>query len=101
MNTHRCWLGWTETGESDTWSSDIIAVGRLNPIPEVLQKSERLVTLDCVCRYSTGKEMPMDRKMFRIVQNVIGWSKEHMIGLVLLLSLIHVGLAYIHGRDSG
>jgi hypothetical protein len=43
----------------------------------------------------------MDRKMFRIVQNVIGWSKEHMIGLVLLLSLIHVGLAYIHGRDSG
>ena len=101
MNTHRCWLGWTETGESDTWSSDIIAVGRLNPIPEVLQKSERLVTLDCVCRYSTGKEMPMDRKMFRIVHNVSKWLKEHMVRLVLLLSLVHVGLAYIHSRDSG
>ena len=73
----------------------------MNPIPEVPQKTERLVTLDCVCRYSTVKEMPMDRKMVRIVHNVIRWSKEHMIGLVLLLSLIHVGLAYIHGRDSG
>jgi hypothetical protein len=79
---------------------DMIAVGRLNPIPEV-QKYERLVTLDCVCRHSTGKEKPMDRKMFRIVHNVVSWLKEHMIGLVLLLSLMHVGLAYIHSRDSG
>jgi len=43
----------------------------------------------------------MDRKMFRIVHNVSTWLKEHMVRLVLLLSLVHVGLAYIHSRDSG
>jgi hypothetical protein len=93
-------VGLFSTLPSITHLSDIIAVGRLNPIPEV-QKCERLVTLDCVCRLSSGKEKPMDQKMSRIVHNVIRWLKEHMIRLVLLLSLMHVGLAYIHSRDSG
>jgi len=43
----------------------------------------------------------MDWKMSRIVHNVIRWLKEHMIRLVLLLSLMHVGLAYLYSRDSG
>jgi hypothetical protein len=79
----------------------MMAVDRLNPIPEALQRCERLVTLDCVCGPSFSKETPMDRKMFRIVHNVSKWLKEHMVRLVLLLSLVHVGLAYIHSRDSG
>jgi hypothetical protein len=75
--------------------------GRLNPIPEVLQSTERLVTLECVCRYSTNEEVPMDRKMFRLVHNACRWVKKHTFGLVLLLSLVHVGLTYIHIQDSG
>lgn len=43
----------------------------------------------------------MDRKMFRMAQSVNSWLREHAFVLVLLVSLFHVGLAYIHTRDSG
>ena len=74
--------------------------GWLNPIPEA-QQVERLATLECVCRLSNRKEKPMDRKMFTMAQSVNSWLKEHVFVLVLLVSLFHVGLAYIHTRDSG
>ena len=32
---------------------------------------------------------------------VIGWLKKHNFLLVLVMSLLHIGLAYIHTRDSG
>ena len=82
-------------------SAIIITADRLNPIPEAHQKYERLVTLECVCRPSNRKEKPMDRKMFRVAQSVTNWLKEHSLVLVLLMSLFHVGLAYIHTQDSG
>lgn len=47
----------------------------------------------------------MNTKMYETVRNVTNtvtnWLKKHSFTLVLIMSLFHVGLAYIHTRDSG
>lgn len=46
-------------------------------------------------------EVPMDKQKSSIFDVVVGWLKEQSFVLVLGMSLFHVGLAYIHTRDSG
>jgi hypothetical protein len=47
----------------------------------------------------------MNTKMYETVRsvtnNVTNWLNKHSFKLVLIMSLFHVGLAYIHTRDSG
>ncbi len=47
----------------------------------------------------------MNNKMYATVRNVTNrvtnWLGRHSLQLVLIMSLLHVGLAYIHTRDSG
>jgi hypothetical protein len=83
----------------------------LYSIPEARQTAigpERLVTAECVCRVDSGEvgstqkeKKPMDNKMYGMVEKVFGWLKKRSFILVLLMSIFHVGLAYIHTRDSG
>jgi hypothetical protein len=40
-------------------------------------------------------------KMNGFVKDVVSWLKRWNFRIVLLLSVFHVGLAYIHDRDSG
>lgn len=87
------------------------AAGRLYSIPETRQTAvsrERLVTTEWVCGpvSSTTKERkPMNTKMYETVRNVTNnvtnWLNKHSFKLVLIMSLFHIGLAYIHTRDSG
>ena len=35
------------------------------------------------------------------VKNCINWINKHNVFLVVLLSVSHVGIAYIHSWDSG
>ena len=46
-------------------------------------------------------EVPMDKQKSGVFDVVVGWLKEKSFLLVLGMSLFHVGLAYIHTRDSG
>lgn len=43
----------------------------------------------------------MDKETSSIGRQVIPWLNKHSLALVLFLSLLHVGLAYTHTRDSG
>ena len=43
----------------------------------------------------------MDEQKSDVFDVVIGWLKERSFLLVLGISLFHVGLAYVHTRDSG
>lgn len=43
----------------------------------------------------------MDKLRCYDLRVVIGWLKKHNFLLVLVMSLLHIGLAYIHTRDSG
>ena len=43
----------------------------------------------------------MDGEMVRMARSASDWLKKHSFALVLLMSLFHIGLAYIHVRDSG
>lgn len=57
------------------------------------------MTSEHVCG-SPGTEVLMD-KMNVAVKNAVGCLKRWNFTIVLILSLLHVGLAYIHVRDSG
>lgn len=57
------------------------------------------MTSEHVCRPSE-KEVPMG-KMNEVVQTAVDWLKTWSFSIVLALSIFHVGLAYIHVRDSG
>jgi hypothetical protein len=46
-------------------------------------------------------EVPMDKQKSGVFDVVVGWLKEQSFLVVLGMSLFHVGLAYIHTRDSG
>lgn len=46
-------------------------------------------------------EVPMDKQKSGVFDVVVGWLKEQSFLLVLGMSIFHVGLAYIHTRDSG
>lgn len=70
---------------------------------------------ECVCRLEAVSdseavevtvdelkaEVPMDKQKSSVFDVVIGWLKEESLFLVLGMALFHVGLAYIHTRDSG
>jgi hypothetical protein len=40
-------------------------------------------------------------KMNEVLRNTECWLKDWSFSIVLTLSILHVGLAYIHVRDSG
>jgi hypothetical protein len=72
-----------------------------------------LVVTECVCgleavglsevvvTFELKAEVPMDKQKSGVFGVVAGWLKEQSFLLVLGMSLFHVGLAYIHTRDSG
>jgi hypothetical protein len=86
----------------------------LYSIPDA-QAIECLVDTECVCRLEAiGRsevaaitvdelkaEVPMDKQKSGVFDVVVGWLKEQSFLLVVGMSLFHVGLAYIHTRDSG
>jgi hypothetical protein len=91
------------------------SISRLYSIPEP-QAIECLVETECVCGLeAVGEseevvvvtvddlkaEVPMDKQKSGVFDVVVGWLKEQSFLLVLGMSLFHVGLAYIHTRDSG
>ena len=41
-----------------------------------------------------------DRKAKSCASKVRGWLVAHAVGIVIVLSLAHVGLAYIHAHPS-
>ena len=57
------------------------------------------MTSERVCGHPE-MEVFMD-KMNAVVRNAVGYLKKWSISIVVLLSIIHVGLAYIHVRESG
>jgi hypothetical protein len=40
-------------------------------------------------------------KMSAAVRNAVGCLKKWSFTIVVVLSIVHVGLAYIHARESG
>ena len=65
--------------------------------PEAVGKSEAVaVTVD-----ELKVEVPMDKQKSGVFDVVIGWLKEKTFVLVVAMSIFHVGLAYVHTRDSG
>ena len=69
------------------------------PHPTVIV-CEGQVTFEFVCTESR-KEVHMDKTLNGEVRAVRHGLKKNQSILVLLLSLFHIGLAYIHTRDSG
>jgi hypothetical protein len=50
----------------------------------------------------TGREVAMDNASFTpVIPSVESWITKHNYLLVVFLSILHVGLAFIHTRDSG
>ena len=76
-------------------------MGRLYPIPDA-HTSECLVATETGCRQESSikfkKEVkPMVRIMKRFKKGIIRYS----FIIVLLISIFHVAIAYIHSRGSG
>lgn len=46
-------------------------------------------------------EVPMDKQRIYDLDVVFGWLREKSFLLVLGMSIFHVGLAYVHTRESG
>jgi hypothetical protein len=74
-----------------------IVLGWLHSIP--VAHEERLVTNEHVCG-SSIKEALMD-KVNEAVRSTIGYLKKWSFTIVVILSIFHLGLTYIHARESG
>lgn len=86
---------------------------RLHSSPEPHRKGQ--VAAGCVCsdpelltsseNRSETTEVPMGKKLnLMVVRNgrpLVGWLNDHTFKIVLILSLLHIGLAYLHTRHSG
>lgn len=66
-----------------------------------LEADSRSRVLEEVTLDKLDVEVPMDRQKNDVLDVVIGWLRERSFLLVLGMSLFHIGLAYIHTRDSG
>jgi hypothetical protein len=73
-------------------------VGWLHRIPDA-RSSEGLLASEYVCR-QPKLEVLMD-KVNTVVRNVVSYLNEWNLAIVVVLSVLHVGLAYIHTRESG
>ena len=66
--------------------------------------SEFLVDSESACRLKTSKEKLnkegklMDNKKLKRVRK---WAIKYSFSIVLILSVIHLSIAYIHTRESG
>jgi hypothetical protein len=83
---------------------------RLYPgIPDT--EGQGQLAAECVCRNICcnkgfeATEVPMGEKLNQTVVrygcSISEWLNNHAFGIVLILSLMHIGLAYIHTRHSG
>jgi hypothetical protein len=43
----------------------------------------------------------MDNKLNAVVRNAVGCLKKWSFKIVVVMSILHIGLAYIHVRESG
>lgn len=57
--------------------------------------------VEAVVKDELKVEVSMDKQKSGVFDVVISWLKEQSFRLVLGMSLFHVGLAYVHTRDSG
>jgi hypothetical protein len=60
---------------------------------------EGLVISECVCRQS--KTEVLMGKVNEVIRKAVGWAKKWNFAIVILMSAFHIGLAYIHVRESG
>jgi hypothetical protein len=74
----------------------IVQLGRLYSISE----HHGLVAFEFVCMLP-GEEERMDKNEGGLVRLVLDWLNKDQFVLVVLLSVAHIGLAYIHTRDTG
>ena len=57
---------------------------------------------DTECVYGLPhKEMPMDEKNETALKRIAKWFLKNSFYIVVTLSVLHIGLAYIHTRESG
>src|SRR5258706_11478835 len=73
---------------------------RLHSIPGP-RPSEGQATTEPVVRTSDGIEVSMSEKAKRFFGSVRQWLHKHHVALVFILAAAHVGLSYLHARDSG
>lgn len=73
---------------------------QLNPIPEARQEC-LLDSTEVECEPLTRQEVDMLHKVYRKLSSIRLWLNGHGMMLVVVLSITHVALAYIHPRDSG
>lgn len=66
----------------------------------MIAHNEGLVTPEFVCK-PPRKEDNMSKSSDGVVSRLIHCLNKHHLFLVLLLSTLHLVLAYIHVRDSG
>ena len=57
------------------------------------------MTTEHVCGLSET-EVPMG-ELNETVRDVVGWLKKWSFEIAVMLSILHIGLACIHARDSG
>jgi hypothetical protein len=57
------------------------------------------VTNEYVCWHST--EGVLMGKMNGVVRNSVGYLRKWSFRIIAVMSIFHVGLAYIHARESG
>ena len=74
---------------------------RFSSIPDAYYKL--LEDTECFCRPSLDiKEvLPMDKKNEKFAYKVTNWLSRFSFYIVVGLSIFHIGLAYIHTRESG
>ena len=56
------------------------------------------MTSERVCR-QPETEVLMDK--VNVLREAVNWTKKWNFSIVVLMSLFHIGLAYIHVRESG
>lgn len=73
-------------------------VGSFHSIPDTSAR-ERLVTTERACK-PPETEVHMS-KMKKVVRAAVRRLNSWSVTIVVILSLLHIGLAYIHARESG
>ncbi len=75
--------------------------GQLYPIPDA-HTDECLVATETDCRQKSSIKPNKEGKlMVRIMKKLKSNVIKHALIIVILLSIFHVGVAYIHSRGSG
>lgn len=78
----------------------MVPLSQLNSIPEA--RKECLA--DCTevgCEPANEPEVHMLQTVYQQLLSIRSWLNRHAFVIVVLLSVTHMTLAYIHPRDSG